>query len=81
MTKHLFATIVTATAIAANNRGEGDGSTLSTLQKITRGNDQYTTVSAEAIRWGLREYFQNHYEPEVNRTFDPKTDKYSFKDE
>ncbi|AHB88120.1 type I CRISPR-CAS system crRNA and target binding complex cascade protein Cas7 [Thermosynechococcus sp. NK55a] len=96
MTKHLFATIVTATAIAANNRGEGDGSTLSTLQKITRGNDQYTTVSAEAIRWGLREYFQNHYEPEVNRTFNPetddpktddsktddsKTDKYSFKDE
>lgn len=81
MTKHLFATIVTATATAANNRGEGDGSTLSTLQKITRGNDQYTTVSAEAIRWGLREYFQNHYEKETNRTFDPETDKYSFKDE
>jgi len=49
MTQHLFATIVTPTAVAANNRGEGDGSTLSTLQKITRGNDQYTTVSAEAI--------------------------------
>ncbi|URR34988.1 type I-B CRISPR-associated protein Cas7/Cst2/DevR [Thermosynechococcus sp. HN-54] len=81
MTKHLFATIVTTTAIAANNRGEGDGSTLSTLQKITRGNDQYTTVSAEAIRWGLREYFQNHYEKEVNRTFNPETDRYSFKDE
>lgn len=81
MTKHLFATIVTATATAANNRGEGDGSTLSTLQKITRGNDQYTTVSAEAIRWGLREYFQNHYEKETNRTFNPETDKYSFKDE
>ncbi|HIK54885.1 MAG TPA: type I-B CRISPR-associated protein Cas7/Cst2/DevR [Synechococcales cyanobacterium M55_K2018_004] len=81
MTKHLFATIVTATAIAANNRGEGDGSTLSTLQKITRGNDQYTTVSAEAIRWGLREYFQNHCEAETNRTFDPDVDKYSFKKE
>ncbi|WJI24545.1 type I-B CRISPR-associated protein Cas7/Cst2/DevR [Thermosynechococcus sp. QKsg1] len=81
MTKHLFATIVTTTAVAANNRGEGDGSTLSTLQKITRGNDQYTTVSAEAIRWGLREYFQNHYEKEVNRTFNAETDKYSFKDE
>ncbi|AXY68309.1 type I-B CRISPR-associated protein Cas7/Cst2/DevR [Thermosynechococcus sichuanensis E542] len=81
MTKHLFATIVTATAVAANNRGEGDGSTLSTLQKITRGNDQYTTVSAEAIRWGLREYFQNHYEQETNRTFNPETDRYSFKDE
>ncbi|MDR7898821.1 type I-B CRISPR-associated protein Cas7/Cst2/DevR [Thermosynechococcus sp. JY1334] len=81
MTKHLFATIVTTTAVAANNRGEGDGSTLSTLQKITRGNHQYTTVSAEAIRWGLREYFQNHYEKETNRTFNPETDRYSFKDE
>ncbi|NCJ06224.1 type I-B CRISPR-associated protein Cas7/Cst2/DevR [Synechococcales cyanobacterium C] len=81
MTQHLFATIVTATAVAANNRGEGDGSTLSTLQKITRGNDQYTTISAEAIRWGLREYFQNNNEAATNRTFDPDTDKYSFKDE
>jgi len=81
MSQHLFATIVTSTAVAANNRGEGDGSTLSTLQKITRGNDQYTTVSAEAIRWGLREYLQNHYETETNRTFNPDTDKYSFKNE
>lgn len=81
MTQHLFATIVTATAVAANNRGEGDGSTLSTLQKITRGNDQYTTISAEAIRWGLREYFQNNNEAKTNRTFDSDTDKYTFKDE
>jgi CRISPR-associated protein Cst2 len=81
MTQHIFATIVTSTAVAANNRGEGDGSTLSTLQKITRGNDQYTTVSAEAIRWGLREYFQTHHEALTNRTFDPDTDKYSFKRE
>lgn len=81
MSIHLFATIVTATAVAANNRGEGDGSTLSTLQKITRGNDQYTTISAEAIRWGMREYFQNHNESATNRTFNPDTDKYSFKNE
>lgn len=81
MSQHLFATIVTSTAVAANNRGEGDGSTLSTLQKITRGNDQYTTVSAEAIRWGLREYFQNNNGDETNRTFNPDTDKYSFKNE
>lgn len=81
MSKHLFATIVTATAIAANNRGEGDGSTLATLQKITRGNDQYTTVSAEAIRWGMREYFQNYNGSDTNRTFSPDTDKYSFKNE
>ena len=81
MSKHLFATIVTATAVAANNRGEGDGSTLSTLQKITRGNDQYTTISAEAIRWGMREYFQNHNEAATNRTFNSDTDQYSFKNE
>ncbi|RFP60174.1 MAG: type I-B CRISPR-associated protein Cas7/Cst2/DevR [Limnothrix sp. CACIAM 69d] len=82
MSKHLFANIVTPTAIAANNRGEGDGSTLATLQKITRGNDQYTTVSADAIRWGYREYFQHHFAAEeVNRTFDPDRDKYDIKDE
>ncbi len=81
MSTHLFATIVTPTAVAANNRGEGDGSTLSTLQTITRGNDQYTTVSADAIRWALREYFQHHYPDQVNRTFDPDEEKYEFKDE
>ncbi|WP_017303315.1 type I-B CRISPR-associated protein Cas7/Cst2/DevR [Spirulina subsalsa] len=81
MTQHLFVTIVTPTAIAANNRGEGDGSTLSTLQKITRGNDQYTTVSADAIRWGYRECFQNLYPKQVNRTFNPETDKYEIKNE
>ncbi|HAA29892.1 MAG TPA: type I-B CRISPR-associated protein Cas7/Cst2/DevR [Cyanobacteria bacterium UBA8553] len=81
MSKHLFVTVVTPTAIAANNRGEGDGSTLSTLQKITFGNDQYTTVSAEAIRWAFREYFQNINESEVNRTFNPDEDKYALKGE
>jgi CRISPR-associated protein Cst2 len=81
MSKHLFATIITSTAVAANNRGEGDGSTLSTLQKITRGHDQYTTISAEAIRWGLREYLQNHHPKLTNRTFDADLDLYNFKTE
>jgi CRISPR-associated protein Cst2 len=81
MSKHLFITVVTPTAVAANNRGEGDGSTLSTLQKITRGSDQYTTVSAEAIRWGLREYFQNTDEAATNRTFNADTDRYTLKNE
>jgi CRISPR-associated protein Cst2 len=81
MSKHLFVTVVTPTAVAANNRGEGDGSTLSTLQKITRGSDQYTTVSAEAIRWGLREYFQNTDEAGTNRTFNADTDRYTLKNE
>ncbi|MCG9890803.1 MAG: type I-B CRISPR-associated protein Cas7/Cst2/DevR [Thermosynechococcaceae cyanobacterium MS004] len=81
MSQHLFVTVVTPTAIAANNRGEGDGSTLSTLQKITRGSEQYTTVSAEAIRWGLREFFQNTDEQATNRTFNPDTDRYTLKNE
>lgn len=81
MSQHIFATIVTPTAIAANNRGEGDGSTLSTLQKITFSNDQYTTVSAEAIRWAYREYLQNIRESEINRTFDVNQDKYNIKGE
>ncbi|MGF1496588.1 MAG: type I-B CRISPR-associated protein Cas7/Cst2/DevR [Elainellaceae cyanobacterium] len=81
MAQHFFATVVTPTAIAANNRGEGDGSTLSTLQKVTRGNEEYTTVSAEAIRWAYREYFQNSRPDETNRTFDPDKDQYNFKDE
>jgi len=81
VSQHLFATVVTSTAVAANNRGEGDGSTLSTLQKITCGNDQYTTVSAEAIRWGLREYLQNLDSDKVNRTFDPDKDVYNLKNE
>lgn len=81
MSQHLFATIVTPTAVAANNRGEGDGSTLSTLQKITRGYDQYTTVSADAIRWAYREYFQHHHGKETNRSFDPDKDIYEFQTE
>lgn len=80
MSKHLFVTVVTPTAIAANNRGQGEGN-LSTLQKITCGNDQHTTVSAEAIRWSFREYLQNNHETEINRTFDVDKDEYHFKGE
>jgi CRISPR-associated protein Cst2 len=54
MTMHLFGTILTAQATASNNRGENEG-TVSTLQKIIRNGDVYSTVSAEAIRYALRE--------------------------
>jgi CRISPR-associated protein Cst2 len=81
MTQHIFITVVTPTAVAANNRGEGDGSTLSTLQKITKGNDQYTIVSADAIRWGYRECLQNSQPDLVNRTFDAEADIYNIKNE
>jgi len=54
MTMHLFGDILTAQGIAANNRGENEG-TVSTLQKVIRSGEIYTTVSAEAIRYALRE--------------------------
>ena len=81
MTKQLSISVLTPSAIASNNRGEGDGSNLSTLQTVTKWDDQYTTVSADAIRWAYREYFQNLYPEQVNRTFDHESDVYNLKDE
>lgn len=75
MTKHVHATFITNVAIAANNRGETEGN-ITTLQKIMWKNDLYTTVSAEAIRFALRYYWQQQYQLTgdeayaVNRSFD-----------
>lgn len=66
MTMHLFGTILTAQAVAANNRGENEG-TVSTLQKIIRNGDVHSTVSAEAIRYALREVWLQDDERIVNR--------------
>jgi CRISPR-associated protein Cst2 len=57
MTKHLFGVILTHQGIYANNRGENEGNA-STLQKVLRKGELYTTVSAEAIRYALREGWQ-----------------------
>jgi CRISPR-associated protein Cst2 len=57
MTMHLFGTVLTAQAVASNNRGESEG-TVATLQKIIRNGDLYSTVSSEAIRYALREGWQ-----------------------
>ncbi|HEY7425609.1 MAG TPA: type I-B CRISPR-associated protein Cas7/Cst2/DevR [Gemmataceae bacterium] len=54
MTMHLFGTILTPQAVAHNNRGESEG-TVSTLQKVIRNGDLYSTISSEAIRYGIRE--------------------------
>jgi CRISPR-associated protein Cst2 len=70
MTFHLFGNILTSYGTAANNRGENDGN-ITTLQKILWKNEVRTTVSAEAIRWALRYYWQtagNGYA--VNRQWD-----------
>jgi CRISPR-associated protein Cst2 len=58
---HLFGTVVTAQAVAHNNRGENRGS-LSTLQKVIRNGDLFSTVSSEAVRYAIREIWQENSE-------------------
>ncbi|HAN45890.1 MAG TPA: type I-B CRISPR-associated protein Cas7/Cst2/DevR [Cyanobacteria bacterium UBA8156] len=70
MAFHLFGNILTSYGTAANNRGENDGN-ITTLQKLLWRGEVHTTVSAEAIRWALRYYWQssgNGYP--VNRQWD-----------
>ncbi len=70
MTFHLFGNILTGYGTAANNRGENEGN-ITTLQKVLWKNEVHTTVSAEALRWALRYYWQtagNGYK--VNRFWD-----------
>ena len=57
MTIHVFGMILTHEGTFSNNRGENEGTT-NTLQKIIRNGEQYTTVSAEAIRYALRDGWQ-----------------------
>jgi CRISPR-associated protein Cst2 len=75
MSFHLFGNILTSYGTAANNRGENEGN-ITTLQKLFWKGDVHTTVSAEAIRWALRYYWQtcgNGYQ--VNRQWnDAKND-------
>lgn len=70
-THYLYGTILTAEAVAANNRGDNIGST-TTLQKVFVGDDLHTSVSAEAIRFALRHRFQLEGHP-VDRTYDVET--------
>lgn len=55
MTMHLFGTILTPQAVSHNNCGETEGGTITTLQKVIRNGDIYSTVSSEAIRYAIRE--------------------------
>jgi len=65
--KYCFISILTPFGIASNNRGEGDGTNTSTLQKISVGKEEFTTVSSESIRWAYREYLGSVYPEQVNR--------------
>jgi CRISPR-associated protein Cst2 len=76
MTFHLFGNILTSYGTAANNRGENEGN-ITTLQKLFWRGEVHTTVSAEAIRWALRYYWQTSQNGDllVNRQWnDQKND-------
>lgn len=81
MSFHLFGNILTGYGTAANNRGENDGN-ITTLQKILWKGEVHTTVSAEAIRWALRYYWQtcgNNYQ--VNRRWNDDTNDNTWQDQ
>ena len=66
MTMHLFGTVLTSQAVAHNNRGESEG-TVSTLQKVIRNGELFSTVSSEAIRYAMRESWLDDEKLELNR--------------
>ncbi len=67
MTFHLYGNILTFYGVAANNRAENQGN-ITTLQKILWKGETHTKVSAEAIRWAIRYYWQRAGYP-VNRVW------------
>jgi len=79
MSKHLFGLIATPYGIAANNRGENDGN-ITTLQKLLWNGEVHTTVSAEAIRWAIRYYWQRKGLP-VNREWVEEDSDHKWNDE
>ena len=81
MSKHLFGLIVTPYGTAANNRGETEGN-VTTLQKMLWKGEVCTTVSAEAIRWAIRYYFQKTLgRDSVNRRWNEETGNHYWQDQ
>jgi CRISPR-associated protein Cst2 len=82
MSKHLFGLVITPFGKAANNRGENEGN-ITTLQKLLWKNQEvHTTVSAEAIRWALRYFWQRRdgYDA-VNRRWNEETCDHDWQDQ
>lgn len=79
MSKHLFGLVVTSHGTAANNRGENEGN-ITTLQKLLWKGEVHSTVSAEAIRWALRYYWQRSGK-RVNRVWDEDANDHQWQDE
>lgn len=65
---YLFGTLVTHYGSASVNHGQRKGN-ISPLQKAKWHNKIHSTVNADAIRWALRFYWQQHGYP-VNRNWD-----------
>ncbi len=78
MTYHLFANVITSQGVAANNRGETEGNR-TTLPKVFWNRRLHVSVSAEAIRWAIR-YFWQTEELKVNRTWDELTQTNEFQE-
>ena len=64
--KNLFATVLTYAAPSSNYRGESEENR-TVLQKITKGDTEYTVISPEAMRNALREILAGWSLP-MNRT-------------
>ncbi len=78
MSKHLFGIVCTPHGPAANNRGETDGNVTS-LQKLLWNGRVHTTVSAEAIRFAIRQDWHSLGEP-VNRYWDETKRQHAWND-
>lgn len=79
MTYHLFGNIITPRGVAANNRGETEGNRTN-LPKVFWGDRLHVAVSAEAIRWAIR-YFWQMTGCEVNREWDEEEQTFDFIDQ
>ncbi len=79
MTTHIFGMALTHEGTFSNNRGENEGNT-NTLQKVIRNGDIFSTVSAEAIRYALRDGWQRDGETLNRRTLDHRAVEYNDRD-
>ena len=76
MTTHIFGMALTHEGTFSNNRGENEGNT-NTLQKVIRNGDMFSTVSAEAIRYALRDGWQHGGETLNRKTLDHRAVEYT----
>ena len=75
MSIHIFGMLLTHEGTFSNNRGENEGNT-NTLQKVIRNGDLYTTVSAESIRYALRDGWQRAQQTLNRRAVDHRSVRY-----